>query len=91
MNSIEREIKNTDGTRETLVITSSDNYKINLKGTYKLANYRSKKENKFVNRFKNSILGAEIGVRAEGFSNMSILATLIAVGAVCIMYILFRI
>ena len=91
MNIIEKEIKNTDGTRETLVITSNDNYNLNLKGTYKLANYNTKKESKFINKFKNSILGAEIGVRAEGFSNIAILATIIAIASICIMYIFFRI
>lgn len=91
MNNIEKELKNIDGTIETLVITSDDNHKLNLKGTYKLANYNTKKENKFISGFKNSILGTEIGVKAEGFSNIAILATIVAVGALCIMYILFRI
>lgn len=91
MNNIEREIKNLDGSRETLMMTSNDNYKLNLKGTYKLANNRCEKENKFISKFKNSILGAEIGVKAEGFSNIATLSTIIAVGTICIMYILFRV
>ena len=49
------------------------------------------KENKLVNAYKNSILGAEIGVKTEGFSNIAILATIIAIGAFCTMYLFFRI
>lgn len=91
MNNIERDIKNEDGTIETLVITSNDNYTLNLNKTYKLANYTKKKENKLVSKFKNSILGTEVGVKAAGFSNIAILSTIIAVGAICIMYIFWRI
>ena len=91
MNNIQRDIKNEDGTIETLVITSNDEYALNLNKTYKLANYNQKKENKFISKFKNSILGSEIGVKAEGFSNVAILATIIAIGTVCIMYLLWKI
>ena len=40
---------------------------------------------------KNSIFGAEIGVKAEGFSNMAILATILAIGGFIIMYITWRV
>ena len=46
---------------------------------------------KFANKFKNSILGTEVGVTANGFSNIAILATIIAVGAVCFMYMFWRV
>lgn len=92
MNSFQKDMKNTDGTIETLIITSNDNIcPLDTTKTYKLANHTQITENKFVNKFKNSILGTEIGVKAEGFSNIAILATLIAIGALCIMYILWRI
>ena len=91
MNNIEKEIKLTDGTTETLIITSNDNYELKMGKTYKLANYNKKKENKLVNKFKNSILGTEVGLAANGFSNIAILATIIAVGAVCIMYVFCRV
>ena len=41
--------------------------------------------------YKNSIFGAEIGVKAEGFSNIAILATILAVGGFIVMYISWRI
>ena len=90
MNNFSRDIKNEDGTEETIVITSNDNYALNMNHKYKLANHSQKKENKLVKKFKGSILGADIGVKSGGFSNVAILATIIAVGAICVMYFLWR-
>jgi len=90
MNNIQRDIKNEDGTEETIVMTSNDNHVLNMNQTYKLANHTQKKENKLVQKFKGSILGADIGIKSGGFSNVAILATIIAVGALCIMYFLWR-
>ena len=90
MNNIQTELKRQDGTVETLLITSNDNYTLNMKGTYKLANRPVKTENKLVSSFKNSILGSDIGVNSEGFSHIAILSTLIAVGALCIMYLFWK-
>lgn len=90
MNNFSRDIKNEDGTEETIVITSSDNHALNMNQTYKLANHTRKKENKLVQKFKGSVLGADIGYKSGGFSNVAILATIIAVGALCIMYFLWR-
>ena len=90
MNNIQTNLKNEDGSVETLLLTSNDNYVLNMTKTYKLANMPQRKENKFTNKFKNSILGAEIGVKAEGFSHIAILSTIIAVGALCVMYVFWR-
>ena len=91
MNNIQTNLRNNDGSIETLLITSEDNYVLNMNKTYKLANHTQKKENKLVSCFKNSILGSEIGVKAEGFSNIAFLATIIAIGTFCVMYLLWRI
>lgn len=93
MNNIQTNLQNEDGSIETLLITSNDNYSLNLntKNTYKLANRTQKKENKLTNAFKNSILGTDIGINSEGFSHIAILSTIIAVGALCIMYLFWRI
>ena len=91
MNQFEREINNEDGSIDTLSISSKDNYTLNMPKTYILANHIQRKENKLVSAYKNSILGAEIGVKAEGFSNITILATIIAIGAFCTMYLFFRV
>ena len=88
--NFERDIKNDDGTEETIIISSNDNRVLNLNQTYKLANQTKKKENKLMKKFKNSILGADIGVKSSGFSNVAILATIIALGSIFVMYLLWR-
>ena len=49
-----------------------------------------KKESKLARKFKGSILGADIGVKSGGFSNVAILASVIAVGVILIMYFMWR-
>lgn len=88
--NFQRDIKNEDGTEETVIISSSDNRTLNLNQTYKLANHTEKKESKLAQKFKNSFLGADIGVKSSGFSNVAILATIIALGTLAIMYFLWR-
>jgi len=88
MNNYQKDIKNEDGTEETIVITSTDTHTIDLSKTYKLANQR--KESKLARKFKNSVFGADIGFKSAGFSNIAILATLIAIGTLSIMYFLWR-
>lgn len=88
--NFERDIKNDDGTEETIIISSNDNRVLNLNQTYKLANQTKKKENKLMKKFKNSILGADIGIKSSGFSNVAILATIIALGSIFVMYLLWR-
>ena len=88
--NFERDIKNDDGTEETIIISSNDNRVLNLNQTYKLANQTKKKENKLMKKFKNSILGADIGLKSNGFSNIAILATIIALGSIFVMYLLWR-
>lgn len=86
----QRNFKNEDGTEETIIITSNDNHMIDLRQNYKLANNCCKKDNKLFRKFKNSILGADIGIRSSGFSNVAILSVIIAMGTFLIMYLLWR-
>ena len=90
MNNYQKDIKNEDGTEETIVITSNDNRTLDLTKTYKLANHTKKKESILAKKFKNSILGTDIGIKSAGFSNIAILATIIAIATLCIMYFLWR-
>lgn len=90
MNNFQRNIKNEDGTEETIIVTSNDNHTLNMNQTYKLANHSEKKESKFVKKFKNSIFGTDIGIKSAGFSNVAILASIIALGALFVMYLLWR-
>ena len=90
MNNMSKSFKNHDGSEETLMINSSDNYSLRLDKNYKLANHTMKKESKLARKFKGSILGADIGVKSGGFSNVAILASVIAVGVILIMYFMWR-
>lgn len=90
MNNYTRDIKNEDGTEETIIISSNDNRILNMNQTYKLANHSQKKESKLAKKFKNSILGADIGVNSGGFTNVAILATVIAIGTLFVMYLFWR-
>ena len=57
MNNFQRDLKNDDGTEETVVITSNDNYTLNMNKTYKIANHTQKKEFYFL-KFSNVYLFA---------------------------------
>ena len=90
MNNMSRNLINEDGTEETIVMNSTDNYNLGMNGSYKLVNKTEEKESKLAKKFKNSVLGADIGIKSAGFSNVAILATVIALGAILIMYFSWR-
>ena len=91
MNSIQANLHNNDGSIETLLITSSDNTcPLDITKTYRLANHKQTKENKITKAFKNSIFGVDIGIKSEGFTHITILSTIIAIGTLCIMYLFWR-
>ena len=88
--NLEKDMKNSDGTIDTLIITSSNNSNpLESNKTYKLVNNLSKQD-KIINKFKNSILGTEVGINAEGFSNIALLGAILAISSVITMYILWR-
>ena len=92
VNTIEKDLKNRDGTIDTLIISSNDSTSpLDKNKIYKLANYNNKRENALVRMYKNSIFGVEIGVKAEGFSHMAILATILAIGGIILTYITLRV
>ena len=87
---IRKEMINDDGTKETLILSSEDERELDIKGTYVLANHNKKKQSKIATKFKGTILGRDIGIKSGGFTNVAILATVIAVSAILIMYFLWR-
>ena len=90
MKNYSKDIINEDGTEETLIISSNDNYTLNMFKNYTIANHKVKKESKFAKKFRNSLFGSDIGIKSSGFSNIAILAVLIAVAVICMMYFLWR-
>ena len=90
MQNYSKNIINDDGTEETILISSNDGYELNMVKNYSIANHKVKKESKFTRKFKSSLLGSDIGIKSSGFSNIAILATIIAVGVFCVMYFVWR-
>lgn len=90
MNNISKDFVSDDGANETMIASSSDEYKLNMDKKYVLANRKEKKESKLSKRFKNSILGTDIGVKSKGFSSVAILATVIALAALAVIYFMWR-
>ena len=90
MNNLEKNYVTDEGREETVVATSNDNYNVNLDGGFTIANHEEKKQSWLAKKFKNSILGADIGVKSGGFSTIAILATVIALAAFVGLYFLWR-
>lgn len=90
MNNISKDFVNDDGTNETMIASSNDEYKLNMDKKYVLANRKQKKVSKLSKRFKNSILGTDIGIKSKGFSSIAILATVIALAVLAVIYFMWR-
>ena len=83
-----KEIRNNDGSTDIIMITSDDNLDIKINNNYKLANRSS---NKIYSKFRNSVLGYDIGVASSGFVNVILLSTVIAISLIAILYFNFRV
>ena len=90
MNNINKDFTLEDGSVETMIANSSDEYKLQLDKKYVLVNRKKKKESKLVKKFKNSLIGADIGVKSSGFSSIAILAVVVALAAFAIIYFMWR-
>ena len=90
MNNFNRNFIDDEGKNETVIATSNDDYKLNMNKKYTLANHTEKKRSRLAEKFKGSILGADIGVKSSGFSTVAILATVIALAVIIGMYFLWR-
>ena len=89
-NNLSKKIINDEGKEETVVATSSDDYDVKLNGNYTLVGKVNKKRSKLAEKFKGSILGADIGVKSGGFSTVAILATVIALAVIAALYFIWR-
>ena len=89
-NNLSKEFVNEEGAKETIIANSSDNYKVKLDNNYKLVGHEKKNESKFAKKFKNSILGADIGVKSSGFSSIIGLSVVIVLTVVFILYLMWR-
>ena len=78
-------IKNSDGSTDRIVVTSTDNKNIMIGNNYKLVKFSNKKT------FKDTVLGSDIGIHSSGFINVTIIATLLAISTFILMYLTFKI
>lgn len=90
MNNLSKKYVNEQGVEETIIANSDDNYELTLGKNYTLSNHQTKKENRLTKKFKGSILGADIGIKSNGFSSIAILAGVIALAAALIMYFIWK-
>ena len=72
MNNFNKNFVDDEGKNETIIATSNDDYKLNMDKKYTLANHTEKKRSRLAEKFKGSILGADIGVKSSGFSTVAI-------------------
>lgn len=88
MKTISKLMNNKDGSVDKVIISSNDNFKVKLNKKYVLVGYEG---NKYVDNFKNSILGMDIGINSYGFASMMIISSLLALAMLVGMYLAFRI
>ena len=89
-NNYSKEITNEDGNKETVVLTSNDNYNVKIDKNYTISNRKTKKTNKLTERFKSSFLGSDIGIKSSGFSSIAGLALFVALTAIGLLFLLWR-
>ena len=56
MKNISKDYVNEKGENATVVLTSDDNYNVNMNGKYTLANNPHKKVNRFLEKYRSCIL-----------------------------------
>ena len=88
MKTISKMLNNRNGSVDKVLISSNDNQMINLNKKYVLVGYEG---NKYVDNFKNSIIGTDIGINSNGFASIMIISTLLAIATIVGMYLIFRI
>ncbi len=90
-NSVTQDFVDEKGNKSEMIITSDNDKTVNLKSNYKLQ--RPDSNNKYM---KKGVKGkgtftSDIGFKSEGFAPIFTLALIIALGAVIIAFIMWRI
>ena len=86
MKIIKNEIKNKDGSVNKILVTSDDNYSVNVANNYQLVKFRKERKS-----FSDTILGSDIGVKSNGFTSVLLIALIVSVAAFTLMLLSFRI
>ena len=89
-NNIKEEFVDEKGNKAEMIITSSNNEKINLKHNYKLQ--RPESDNKYLQKGAKAkgTFTSDIGIKSKGFAPIFTLALIIAFATIIIAYLLWR-
>ena len=89
-NNINVDFVDEKGNKSELIITSTNNETVDLKPNYKLQ--RPASNNKYMKKGAKSkgAFTSDIGFKSEGFAPIFTLALIVALGAIVIAYILWR-
>ncbi len=89
-NNIKEDFIDEKGNKSEIIITSEDDEAINLKSNYKLQ--RPESQNKYLKKGAKAkgILTSDIGIKSEGFAPIFTLALIIAIGAIVVAFIFWR-
>lgn len=90
-NNIKEDFVDEKGNKAEIIITSTDNEKVELNKNYKLQ--RPTSDNKYMRKGAKGkgAFTSDIGVKSEGFAPIFTLALIIALSAIIIAYIFWRI
>ncbi len=89
-NNIVEDFIDEKGNRSEIIITSTSDRKINLKSNYKLQHPEF--TNKYMKKGSKGkgVFTSDIGVKSEGFAPIFTLAAIIAIGAIVISLLMWR-
>ena len=89
-NNYKEEFVDEKGNKSEIFLTSQDNEKIKLDKHYKLQ--RPESDNKYLRKDAKAkgVLTSDIGIKSPGFAPIFTLALIIALGALFIAYLLWR-
>lgn len=89
-NNIKEEFIDEKGNKSEIIITSEDTNAINIKSNYKLQ--RPDSNNKYMQKGAKAkgILTSDIGIKSQGFAPIFTLALIIALGAIIVAFIFWR-
>ena len=89
-NSITQNFVDEKGQKSSMVITSTNEEKVNLKPNYKLQ--RPDSNNKYMKKGAKAkgVFTSDIGVKSEGFAPIFTLALIISIGALVIALLMWR-
>jgi hypothetical protein len=90
-NSVTQNFIDEKGQKSEMIITSTNEEKIILKGNYKLQ--RPDFNNKYMKKGAKgkSVFTSDIGVKSDGFAPIFTLALIIAVGVIIAAFVLWRV